>query len=276
MLKLAQRGFLRVFLVFSVLLGLLLLGLGNFVLADSESLVPLTDMGEGTYYGYRGGLYPEGQNAMPQAHLDAGLALSQQVVPRDGDGQQSASGKVVLLSIGMSNTNMEFEQFRKSASNDSALNPALVVVNGAQGGMTAAKIQNPNDNASGTQYWAYVDQKLAAAGVTRMQVQAAWLKEADSGPSGSPITYAQKLQQEQVAIAQVLGERFPNLKLLYFSSRIYGGYATTQLNPEPYAYVSGFSVKWLIEAQINGNSDLNYDLDIGAVKAPGWLGDIGD
>lgn len=36
------------------------------------------------------------------------------------------------------------------------------------------------------------------------------------------------------------------------SSRTYGGYATTELNPEPYAYQSGFSVKWLVQDQLEG------------------------
>ena len=52
------------------------------------------------------------------------------------------------------------------------------------------------------------------------------------------------------------------------SSRIYGGYATTALNPEPYAYEGAFSIRWIIDAQIKGDPKLNWDAARGEVKAP--------
>ncbi len=54
------------------------------------------------------------------------------------------------------------------------------------------------------------------------------------------------------------------------SSRIYAGYATTALNPEPWAYESGFAVKWTVEAQIGGSPALNFDALAGPVEAP-WI-----
>jgi hypothetical protein len=160
--------------------------------------------------------------------------------------------------------------FREAAEGDAEINPLVVIVNGAQGGQTAARTQDPEDHASGTLYWKTVDERLANAGVTRAQVQAAWVKQADASPTQGFPEYARTLENELARIMQVLHERFSNLKLVYVSSRTFGGFAKTPLNPEPYAYESGFAVKWLIERQIQGEEALNYDSAKGPVKAP-WL-----
>jgi hypothetical protein len=237
---------------------------------DTSRLKPLTELGAGEYHGYPGGLYPGGKNERPAAHEAAGLRLARQVRPLDADGKPSADGKVVLLSVGMSNTGQASEGFRRLLAGDPDRNPHLVFVNGAQGGMTAFAVQDPDDGGSGTRYWDTVDERLKQAGVSRAQVQAVWIKQADAGPTQGFPKYTQKLQEELGRIVRVLAKRFPNVKLVYLSSRTYGGYATTRLNPEPYAYESGFSVKWLIEQQLRGDPALNFDPGKGPVKAP-WL-----
>jgi hypothetical protein len=136
--------------------------------------------------------------------------------------------------------------------------------------MTAFRIKDPGDNASGTKYWTIVDERLKAARATREQVQVAWIKQADAGPTSGFPKYAETLRDELRQVVQQMHRRFPNLKLVYLSSRTYGGYATMPLNPEPYAYASGFSVKWLIEVQLKGEKALNFDPKKGEVKAA-WL-----
>jgi hypothetical protein len=237
---------------------------------DSSGLKPLTELGTGEYKGEQGGLYPGGKNERPAAHEKAGLALAAKVQPLDAEGKPSPEGKIVLLSVGMSNTTQVFSAFKRIANADSEKNPRLVLVDGAQGGMTAAKIKDPGDNRFGTKYWGVVDRRLKEGGVTREQVQAAWIKQADAGPTQGFPGYARTLQAELAQVVQAMHERFPNLKLVYLSSRTYAGYATTRLNPEPYAYESGLSVRWLIEQQLKGDPALNYDPAKGAVRAP-WL-----
>lgn len=245
-------------------------GASRRVMSDTSSLKPLSELGKSEYQGSVGGLYPRGENARPKDHEAAGVKLASQVRPLDDMGRPDPQGKIVLLSIGMSNTSQASQGFQEALGRDSDKNARLVFVNGAQGGMTAAAIQDPDDGGRGTTYWSTVDQRLQQASVTRQQVQAVWIKQADAGPTQGFPEYARTLQAELAHIVQVLPERFPNVKLAYLSSRTYGGYATTPLNPEPYAYESGFAVKWLIEGQVQGDSALNYDPARGDVKAP-WL-----
>ncbi len=237
---------------------------------DLAKLRPLTEMGNTDYQGYKGGLYPNGKNERPADHEKAGLALARAIQPLDQQGNPSPDGKIVLLSVGMSNTTQVFSTFKKLADAEADKNPRLIIVDGAQGGMTAARIQDPDDGGGGANFWSVVDKRLQAAGVTREQVQAVWIKQADAGPTQGFPKYAQTLQAELTRIVQIFPKRFPNAKLVYLSSRTYGGYARTKLNPEPYAFESGFSVKWLIEQQIKGAPALNYDAARGPVMAP-WL-----
>jgi uncharacterized protein (TIGR03437 family) len=220
----------------------------------STRLTPLNDPFFQAHHGFAGGLYPDRSNQRPAGHEKAGLRLAEEVRPRNAQGAvDDQNGKIVFLSIGMSNTTQEFSVFKRLADQDPEKNPRLVIVDGAQGGWSAGRIV-----AGGAEYWARIDERLAVAGVTPAQVQSAWMKEADARPVAPFPEHARLLQSEMQTIAQTLRSRFPNLRLLYLSSRTYGGYASTELNPEPYAYESGFAVKWLIEAQIRGEAELDF------------------
>lgn len=257
---------------------------------DTSKLVALTDLGKaGEYLGFTGGLYPDGANQRPAAHERAGLALAAQIRPLDATGKAAADGKIVLLAIGFSNTVQSYEGFMAEASQDKTLNPRLVLVNGAHGGRSAFMIQNPDDHATGEHYWkTWVPEHLAAAGVSAAQVQAIWLKETDAtlNPAqmkmmGLPGTYetplhmgfprgARTLQGELEKIVRIMPGFYPNLKLVYVSSRSYGGWALREGNREPWSYETGFSVKWLIEKQFQGDAALNFDPAKGKAVAP-WL-----
>ena len=213
---------------------------------ESTGLVPVTDLANGSYQGEQGGLYPGGRNTPPEAHLAEGLRLAKAIAPIDG--------RIVFLTIGMSNTTQETQAFLRLAAADRGINPAVTLVDGAQGGQTARITANPQAN-----YWQVVDERLAAAQVTAKQVQVVWMKQANAAPSAGWPAAAKQLQTDLVATLHNLHDRYPNLKLAYLSSRIYGGYAATPLNPEPYAYEGAFAVKWIIAAQIAGDPDLRRD-----------------
>lgn len=210
----------------------------------SVGFTPLSDSGTSPYPGVPLGLYPNGSNEIPPAHLAAGMAQAALVVPRRPNGKPSTSGQFVLLSIGMSNTTNEFQTFM--ALNPSS-NPKLVIVDGAQGGQTAAQWANPSCPC-----WSVLTARLAAAGVTDAQVSAVWVKLTNAYQTGEWPTATLALQQHIDTVVRALATRFPNLAVAYLSSRIYAGYALTAASPEPYAYQSAFAVRGVIEAQLNG------------------------
>lgn len=233
-------------------------------LALNTGLVPLNDLGQGIYKGYQGGLYPGGLNTPPQAHESAALQMAAQIVPRNAAGAPDPEGLIVMIAVGMSNTTHEFGAFERNEDADTNRNARVVLMDTALGGQTAASISNP-----AAAYWTTMQQRLTAMGLTPAQVQVAWLKEADAVPPDNFPVHAQTLRDELELIANNLHDKFPNLELCYLSSRIYGGYAAPgSLNPEPQAYESGFSAKWLIEDQINGDTGLNYGQLPGPVRSP--------
>src|SRR6185436_2618042 len=143
------------------------------------------------------------------------------------------------------------------------------VVDLAQGGKIPVAWNNPSGDM-GKVVWNEVDKRLKAADVSNEQVQVAWVKQAlaQQAQFGEFPEHAKKLENDLVTSLHVLKQRFPNLQLAYLSSRIYGGYATTALNPEPYAYEGAFPIRWIIDSQIKGDSKLNPDPARGEVKSP--------
>ena len=208
-------------------------------------LVPIPDLGTRTYEGARGGLYPDGTNQPPRDYAAAGVRAGAQITPRAPDGRADPNGKVVLLSIGMSNTTQEFSTFVRLAQTDAARAANVLVVDGAQGGRDAAAWASAD-----AQTWAVVEDRLRAAGATAQQVQAVWVKQALKQASGSFESHVGLLERDLGAIVENAAARYPNLRQVFLSPRTYGGYAATTLNPEPYAYQSGFAVKRVVESSV--------------------------
>ncbi|MGQ0704508.1 MAG: hypothetical protein ACT4PM_15455 [Gemmatimonadales bacterium] len=246
---------------------------------------PLSDASSWTYLGFPGGQYPDGAT-MPTAHHADGLARAQAITPLTAAGQPNAAGEIVMLSIGMSNTTQEYcnrggdgqctvGSFVQQALADPAVQrTSLVMVDGARGGQTASTWTAP----TAPNYDLIRDTRLAPAGVTEQQVQVAWVKVANAQPSVSlPSSSADgyTLVSQVGSIARALKVRYPNLKLVFLSNRTYAGYATTTLNPEPYAYESGFAVKWVIQAQITQMAGGGVDAragDLNHTTVAPWIG----
>lgn len=220
----------------------------------SVGLTPLSDMTTSDeYFGEDGGLYGSGMNSLPTTHphWEKAYQATLQIRPRNASGNIDAiSGKIGLISIGMSNARSEFGTFTDIA--DGEKSDEVVLVNGAQPGKVASEWAGAGPDSDP---WKFLAEAISEAGLTPNQVQVVWLKQANAGPQigedDFPV-YAQELRDDTAVIVKRVKELYPNVQLVYLSSRIYAGYSLGPLSPEPFAYEGAFSARWLIQDQING------------------------
>src|SRR5579863_3384231 len=248
---------------------------------------PLMDMPQPdgsclTYDSFPGGLYENCSNNVPADHDADGQYITSQIQPLDVNGNPSPTGKVIFISMGMSNAQNEFAGFLTNASKNRAVNhTTLSLSNGAASNMYACfwfpAIGGPGCLPSSPNNYDRIAKTLPTRGLSMNQVQIAWLKEANGRvhtyergclPEGTlcvPLcdptvsgcvnsvnnTDAVNLEWELGNVVRAAKQRWPNLKMIFLTSRIYAGYALPSAgSPEPYAYETSFAVQWLIEAQI--------------------------
>jgi hypothetical protein len=230
----------------------------------SVGIKPLTDMAEADMYkGEDGGLYGGGRNDPPPMLMALAKVETARVVPLDDQGKPSRDGKIGLVSLSMSNATMEYSAFKQLADADPDKSPNVAIVDCAQGGQAMAQWVDPRGRA-----WTEADRRLTSAHVRPEQVQVVWVKLANIRPTGTLQEHGKKLQKDTTALLQNAKQRFPNLRIAYLSGRIYGGWAVTPLNPEPYAHEGNLVVRWMIRDQMSGSPELNHDPAKGPVNAP--------
>lgn len=216
----------------------------------AQPLVPLTDLGTGTFHGFMGGLYAKGSNEPDAAHAQALRERSARVQPLDAEGKPSASGRIVIAGIGASVCRQVFAELERIGASTPGIHPAITFVNCALGGADVNKIADDR-------YWQRALQALAAKGVSAQQVQVVWYQSDDLRDQrddfpGRPQRLAKAFAEQMKLIAQ----HFPNAQLCYHSAR-----HTTAFMPkdqgmtkhaEPRPYYCGWAAKWLIESAENG------------------------
>jgi len=266
--------------------------------ADWSALVPITELTT-RYKGEDGGLYGGGRNEPPDGHRAAYLQEAAKIVPMDADGNPSKDGKIGLITIGFSNPSIESEDFKRTADADPQKAANLIIVNGCIGGRSAVMwawdgaaifpqaeqerldqemdlLHMPKTNRKSSpgldkDTWPTLAKRIEAAGLSAKQVQAVWLKhvEANPKPLGEFPAHARALQADVSDVLTIARQNYPNLRVAYLSSRTFGGWSGRESgSPEPYAYESGFGMRWLIQSQIKGDPQLNYDPSRGEVKVP--------
>jgi hypothetical protein len=237
--------------------------------ASVFNFIPLNDLGPAPYaYGYFGGLYEDGSNVIPADHLAAGLTRAAMIAPRDG--------KIVFLAVGFGETERIFDAFTAMARNDPRINREVAFINASHEGYDSAFWTPPQSDGN---FNRIRDTLLAPAHLSEKQVQVAWVQMVTNFPY-HPLppqdSDAYRLKGTIAQSLRALKSRYPNLQVAYLSSRVYGGYTTTQWNPEPFAYESALSVRWVTLGQITlMRTGFLWDTRIGPVdylkgEAP-WL-----
>lgn len=229
---------------------------------DFDSLIPINDLGTGTYLGSMGGLYPGGANVPSASYKSKYEYFCSVVKPLSSTGSHDlANGKIGFISIGASTCKMFMDRFMQLSNDYADLNPKLTLANCAKGGidlidMTDAALPTY------TSYWNSVSENLTEKGLTYNQIQVVYFESDDLHNTISTFPDRPNMVfNELVTVMHLLKTKFPKLRLCYFNSRTTTEYLTDPTlfakHGEPRANYFGWSVKWLIGAQIAGADYLN-------------------
>lgn len=226
-----------------------------------------------SYLGYQGGLYPDGSNVMPAAHFASGMNVSRQVVPLNDFGiLDTENGKAGFICLGASTAGNAFNHFKSKAEADPAVNPCLRFANCAVG---AKGLEIMIDTLVNNWYWEdEIMPDVLDADLTRHQVQVMWIMVTSRIDTVLVWPFQPRSVTEKYeALMPILLAKFPNLKQVFLSGFNYGGYADPtkefyEMIYEPSSYWNNWSVKFLVENQIEGDSALLFS---GPDRKSPWL-----
>lgn len=223
--------------------------------------IPITELGNNTYKGSMGGLYPNGKNEMPISYLSEGKMIARTIVNLNKSGIADAKGKIVFIGVGASNPRTEFNAFASRVDSSRNRNQNVVLVNTCIGGQGVQKMNESTDN-----YWKTAQKQFDSLGLSFSQVQIAWVETdntqaADTVFPRAPLALVQDLKK----LLYTMQEKFPNLKLCYFSARAYSGWVDISQNANigkgllaPRDYFNGWAVKWLIDSAIQKKQNFDF------------------
>lgn len=220
--------------------------------------IPLIDMGENTFMGYHGGLYPDGSNTASGQYATDLQTFANAIVPLNSDGiRDDSKGKVGFIAIGASTCALMMNALKGKTLNNPVTNPALKLVSCTDGGSSINEIMNPNDP-----YWSTADSKLSKANLTKKQVEVVYVETEDSITSISFPERPTFTKDHYAQTMRTLKVKYPNVKIVYLLGRTTTFIASKpkgkNLNSEPVPYYNGWACKFLIEDQINGVPGLRY------------------
>lgn len=202
------------------------------------------------------GLYENFSNEPPIDHLLAGYVALSNATPIDGI--------AAMLCTGMSNARQAFgesgrtpHRFAYRAENYPGVLPTFRAPGGCQDARTTpdwAEVNHPAWNQAKNIILNNPPQ-VGLPGVRADQVRVAYHKMAIPSPASQGYApgeqHIQALAEFAADVARNMRVHFPNVEIIWFTARGYGGFDQFGLSPEPYAYESSLATKRLIQAQID-------------------------
>lgn len=228
----------------------------DIAVTKTQALVPLNDLGPGTFNGYVGGLYPGGLNSPTGTYAVDLLKVCRGITPLDTFGNPSAQGgKILFVSLGWSTCGNNMRALEAKTVNNPLTNPKLlfVTLNSGRGLARLNDVMNPNDP-----YWDIVSSQIKTANTSYRQVQIIYLETEDSTKIKSFPGRPLQVKNELESCFRVFKQKFPNVKLVYLLARTTTFGIQHIFNTEPCPYDFGWACKWAIEDQINGVAGTAY------------------
>lgn len=239
---------------------------------DSTGLIPLTDMGTTKYGPFRGGLYPNFMVDMPESHLNKGKALSNAMVPLDGEGNVDwESGSLLVIGMGGSTASNAYNTMVDTLREWDyvGINPCMKLKGLFYGGKDLTVMID----TTSTDYWDYLQEKIDARGETWDNIQVVWMQTHSELPIFDSILYIKTMVEQYTTLLQRIQDSMANVKQVYLTGFHYTGYTHPSHDlydalAEPKAYWGNLAIKVLIERQIAGDPALAFE---GPNKKVPWI-----
>lgn len=224
---------------------------------DVNDLIPIDELGTGTYKNHQGGLYPNGSNEMPPDFYNDAVEMAKSVQPLNTSGNPDPNGKIGVIGLGASTVAMFGKGLEDQIPNTAGMDRSIEYINGGIGAQDLSKIMDPATN-----FWSTIDQRVKAKGMSLDQVQVLWIEEDNLRNRSADLDVrGEQLLNDFIYIVQFTKKHYPNLRLFYVSGRhttVFMPAEAKDKHSEPKPYINGWVCKWLIEKQINGDKELNY------------------
>ena len=237
--------------------------------ATDTILIPLIDMGNSTYRGINGGLYPDGSNLPSGTYADDLLSFASAIQPLDANGViNNTTGRIGFIGIGASTCASMTRTLKGKTDGNPLTNPKLILAPCTSGGTSVNEIMDPANK-----YWNVVKRKLSDASLSSNQVQIIYMETDDSVQTNTFPDRPLRTKVEYQQAMRTFKIKFPNIKLVYLlgrTSAFIKERPTKVTNSEPCPYYNGWACKWVIEDQINGVSGTEYKGEAAVAPLVTW------